>query len=313
MKFAWYIARRLAAGLITVFGVATACFVVLHALPGDPTDTILGETATAADRIALRRAMHLDEPLLRQYFEFVRDLVVPSRGLGQSFRHPGMTAFASIREVWPSTVALALTAALIAWCLAIPLALLAATRPRTRTDTAVGVVSLLGVAIPSLWIGPMFILLCCVAIPALPFPGPDATGPASLVLPALTLGLGMTGILTRMGRGSLREVLREPYVLAARARGLSETNVLVRHALRSAMVPLLTTGGAQLAGLLGGAIVTEKIFDRRGLGTLLLDALTQRDLPVVLACVVVMAMTAVFIQLLVDLAYVAIDPRIRLE
>jgi peptide/nickel transport system permease protein len=243
----------------------------------------------------------------------VRDLITPSRGMGQSFRHSGTTAFTAIREVWPSTLALALSAALIAWLLAIPLALAAATRPRTATDTTVGVISLLGVAIPSLWIGPMLILLFCVALPLVPFPGPDASGPAALVLPALTLGIGMTGILTRMGRGSLREVLREPYVLAARARGLSETNVLVRHALRSAMVPLLTTGGAQLAGLLGGAIVTEKIFDRPGLGTLLLESLTQRDLPVVLACVVVMAATAVFIQLLVDLAYVAVDPRIRLE
>ena len=313
MKFAGYIARRLIAGLITVLGVATMCFVVLHALPGDPTDSILGESATSADRIALRRSMRLDEPVATQYLEFVRDLVTPSRGMGDSFRHPGTTAFSSIREVWSSTLALALTAALIAWMLALPLAMIAATRPRTRTDTAVGIVSMLGVAIPSLWIGPMLILLFCVAIPLLPFPGPDASGPGALVLPAFTLGFGMTGILTRMGRGSLREVLREPYVLAARARGLSENAVLVRHALRSAMVPLLTTGGAQLAGLLGGAIVTEKIFDRRGLGTLLLESLTQRDLPVVLACVVVMAASAVFIQLLVDLAYVAVDPRIRLE
>ena len=313
MKFVWYIARRFAAGLITVLGVATVCFVVLHALPGDPTDTILGETATATDRIALRQSMRLDRPVLEQYVEYVRDLVTPSRGMGQSFRHPGVSAFTSIRRVWPATLALALSAALIAWLLAIPLALLAATHPRSRTDAVVGVISLLGVAIPSLWIGPMLILLFCVALPLLPFPGPDASGVGALILPALSLGFGMTGILTRMGRGSLRDVLREPYILAARARGLSEINVLVRHALRSAMVPLLTTGGAQLAGLLGGAIVTEKIFDRPGLGTLLLESLTQRDLPVVLACVVVMATTAVFIQLIVDLAYVAIDPRIRLE
>ncbi|MEI8259606.1 MAG: ABC transporter permease, partial [Deltaproteobacteria bacterium] len=226
MKFAWYIARRFAAGLITVLGVATVCFVVLHALPGDPTDTILGETATATDRVALRQAMRLDEPLGVQYVEYLRDLVTPSRGMGQSFRHAGVTAFSSIRRVWPSTLALALTAALIAWSLAIPMALLAAMRPRTRTDTAIGVISMLGVAIPSLWIGPMLILLFCVTIPLLPFPGPDASGPGALVLPAFSLGIGMTGILTRMGRGSLREVLREPYILAARARGLSEANVM---------------------------------------------------------------------------------------
>jgi peptide/nickel transport system permease protein len=312
MKLAWYLARRLLAGLVTVVGVATVCFVVLHALPGDPTDAVLGETATAEDRIALRRALRLDQPLAVQYSEYLRDLFTPARGMGRSFRQPTTTAFQAIREVWPHTVALALTAALIAWALALPLALLAATRPRTRTDAAVGVASLIGVAIPSLWLGPLLILAFCVALPLLPFPGPDAHGPAALVLPALSLGIGMAGILTRMGRASLREVLREQYVLAARARGLSELNVMVRHALRSAMVPLLTTGGAQLTTLLGGAIVTEKIFDRPGLGTLLLASLTTRDLPVVLACVVVMAATAVMVQLLVDLAYVAVDPRIRL-
>jgi peptide/nickel transport system permease protein len=214
-----------------------------------------------------------------------------------------------IREVWPWTVALALSATLLAWLLAIPLAMLAV----TGADASVGVVSLLGVAIPNLWIGPMLILLFCVAIPVLPFPGPDAKGLGALVLPTITLGVGLAGLLTRMGRGALRDVLREPYILAARARGLSELNVLFRHALRSSLVPLLTTGGAQLAGLLGGTIVTEKIFDRPGLGTLLLKSLTERDMPVILGCVVVMAATAVFIQLLVDLAYFAVDPRIRLQ
>ena len=313
MRTAAYIAKRLLAGLVTVLAVATVCFVVLHALPGDPTDTILGETATADDRLALRRALRLDRPLAEQYVEYLRDLATPSRGMGRSFRHPERTAFESIARVWLSTVSLALTAAVFAWLLAIPLALLAATRPRSRTDATVGVVSMLGLAVPSLWLGPMLVVLLCVWLPVLPFPGPDAHGVAALVLPALSLGFGMAGILTRMARGSLRDVLGEPYILAARARGLSEPVVLVRHALRSAMVPLLTTGGAQLAALLGGALVTEKIFDRPGLGTLLLESLSQRDLPVVLASVVVMGATAVFVQLLVDLAYVLADPRIRLE
>jgi peptide/nickel transport system permease protein len=214
--------------------------------------------------------------------------------------------------VWPSTAALAFAAALIAWALAIPLALVSAARARTRTDAAVGLGSLLAYAIPILWLGPLLVLVFCVALPLLPFPGPDARDPGALILPALALGVGMAGLLTRMGRSSLREVLREQYVLAARARGLSEPNVLVRHALRSALVPLLTTGGAQLAGLLGGAVVTEKIFDRAGVGTLLLTALTARDVPVVLACVVVMAATAALVQLAVDFAYVFVDPRIRL-
>jgi peptide/nickel transport system permease protein len=312
MKLAAYLLRRLGGGLATVLGVVTVCFAILHALPGDPTDAVLGETATAEDRAALRAALRLDRPLPVQYVEYLRDLAQPSRGMGHSLRQPDRTAFSLLREAWPSTAALALSAAAVAWLLALPLALLAAARPRTRTDAAVGVASLLAYAIPSLWLGPLLILAFCVALPLLPFPGPDAHGVAALVLPSLSLGVGMAGLLTRMGRGALREVLREQYVLAARARGLSEPAVLVRHALRSALVPLLTVGGAQLSGLLGGAIVTEKIFDRPGVGTLLIQALTTRDIPVVLACVVVMAATAVLVQLLVDLAYVAVDPRIRL-
>ena len=233
--------------------------------------------------------------------------------MGESLRHPGMTCLSFVRRVWPATLALALSAAAIAWISRHP-----ARAPRSDPPTvdvrtpSIGVASLVGLAIPSLWLGPMLILAFCVALPLLPFPGPDARGLGTLVLPALSLGFGMAGILTRMGRGSLLEVLREPYILAARARGLRESSVLVRHALRTALVPMLTTGGAQLSGLLGGAIVTEKIFDRPGLGTLLLDALTNRDIPVVLACVVVMAVVAVFVQLMVDLAYVAVDPRIRI-
>ncbi|MBL8682603.1 MAG: ABC transporter permease [Myxococcales bacterium] len=305
--------RRTLGGALTVLAVVSVCFLVLEALPGDPTDTILGETATAEDRAQLRRALRLDQPFATRFAQFVLDLVIPSRGMGHSLRQANRSAASMIADVWPDTIALAVSSALVAWAIAIPLALLAASRPKTKTDAAVGVASLVGVAIPSLWLGPLLILAFCVAIPALPFPGPDARGPLSLVLPSLTLGVGMAGILTRMGRASLRETLREPFVTAARARGLSEISVLIKHALRAAMVPLLTTGGAQLASLLGGAIITEKIFDRPGLGTLLLQSLTARDIPVVLACVVVIAATAVLVQLMVDVAYVLVDPRIRLS
>ena len=311
MRLLGFLARRIGAGALTVLSVASLCFVVIHLLPGDPVDALLDESAPAADREALRRALHLDLPLHRQYTFFLGDLVL--RGLGRSFTHPDRTAFAEVLRVWPDTARLALCAALVAWTLAIPMALLAATRPGTRTDAAVGVISLVGMALPSLWIGPMLVRVFCVELPWLPFPGPDARGAMSLILPAVTLGAGMAGILTRMGRGALRDVLREPYVQTARAKGLSERVVLVKHALRSAMVPLLTVGGAQLSALLGGAVVTERLFDRDGVGLLFLDALLRRDIPVVLACVVAVAATVVLVQLLVDLAYAAVDPRIRVQ
>ncbi len=303
--------RRLGAGLLTVVTVATLCFTLLHALPGDPCDFDLGETATAAERAQCRRDRHLDDPLPAQYGHFLRDLAL--HGGGRSSVHRDRTALQEIAEVWPDTAALAGSATLVAWLVALPLALLAATRPGTRTDAAVGVLSLLGMALPSLWIGPLLIALFCVVIPVLPFPGPDASGAASLVLPSITLGSGLAGILTRMARASLREVLREPYIAAARARGLSEFAVVVKHGLRSALVPLLTVGGAQLSALLGGAVITEKIFDRRGLGSLLLESIQRRDTPVAIACVIVVAATVVLIQLAVDLAYAAVDPRIRME
>ncbi len=309
MRFLGFLARRLAAGGLTVLAVATLCFVVIHLLPGDPADAILGDTATEADRAVLRHALHLDLPLGRQYLAFLADLLF--HGMGRSFAHPDRSAWQEVVRVWPATLTLALAAATVAWTLALPAALLAATHPGTRTDAAVGTASLLGMALPSLWIGPLLIYAFCVAVPVLPFPGPDASGLGALVLPSLTLGAGMAGILTRMGRGALRDVLREPYITAARARGLSEPAVLVRHALRSAMVPLLTVGGAQLAGLLGGTFVTEKIFDRAGLGLLFLEALARRDIPVVLGCVVTVSATVVLVQLAVDLAYGAVDPRIR--
>lgn len=311
MRLAGFLARRLGAGLLTVLAVASLCFLVIHMLPGDPVDALLDEAAPASDRAALRRALHLDLPLYQQYAHFLGDLLF--RGMGRSFTHPERTAFGEVLRVWPDTARLALAAAVIAWLLAIPMALLAATRPDTRTDAAVGVASLVGMAVPSLWIGPMLVRAFCVELPWLPFPGPDAHGAASLILPAITLGAGMAGILTRMGRGALRDVLREPYILAARAKGLSSRVVLVKHALRSAMVPLLTVGGAQLSALLGGAVVTERLFDRDGVGLLFLDALLRRDIPVVLACVVAVAATVVCVQLLVDLAYAAVDPRIRAQ
>lgn len=311
MRLLGFLARRLGAGALTVLVVATLCFGALHALPGDPCDFDLGETATADDRARCHRERHLDRSLPSQYAYFLSDLAF--HGMGRSSTHRDRTAFQEIAEVWPDTAALALSATLVAWLVAIPLALLAATRPGTRTDAAVGVASLAGMALPSLWIGPMLVALFCVAVPVLPFPGPDASGFASLVLPSITLGAGLAGILTRMARASLREVLKEPYITAARARGLSELEVVVKHGLRSALVPLLTVGGAQLSALLGGAVITEKIFDRRGLGSLFLDSIQRRDTPVALGCVVVVAATVAIIQLSVDLAYAAVDPRIRVE
>lgn len=305
-----YVARRVIEGVLTVLAVATAVFLLLHILPGDPVEQMLGDAASSEDRAALRRHLRLDRPILQQYTAFLGDLVDGT--LGRSFRQPDDTVASRIVEVLPDTVALALAAVLVAWWIAIPLGVVAATRRDTWWDRVASVSSLIGLAVPAIWLGPLLILLFAVELRVLPLPGDDASGLPALILPAMTLGSALAALLTRMTRASMLEVLGENYVLAARARGLGPIAVTVKHALRTALLPVVTIGGAQLGAVLGGTLVTEKIFERPGLGTLFLDAFLARDIPVVQGCVLVIATLHVAVNLAVDLGYAVIDPRVRL-
>lgn len=308
---ATYAALRILRALVTVWGVVTLVFLLVHLIPGDPVDAILGDQASAEDRTALRRALRLDQPLGAQYAAFVADTLDGS--FGHSFRQRDREVSALIKTVAPHTARLALVAMVIALGTALPLGIVAASRRGSGWDRTASGLAMLGLAIPNIWLGPLLVLAFGVKLRILPLPGDDPSAPLGLVLPALTLGTALTAVLARQTRAAMIDTLGQPYVLAATARGLSRGTVLIGYGLRNALLPVLTVSAAQLSGLLSGAVITEKIFERPGIGTLFLDAFFDRDIPVIQGCVLVIASVYVVVNLLLDLAYGLADPRVRLS
>ena len=302
-----YIVRRLILVLPTLLGVATLVFFFIHWLPGDPVDVMLGENASAADRDRLRRALGLDQPLWSQYASFLTRAAVGD--LGQSLRD-GMPVTRLVLERLPPTLLLSAAGGFAALLIAIPLGTLSARYRGRWIDGAATGFALLGASMPNFFLGPLLVLVFSVWLGALPVSGADS--PSSFVLPAITLGLGMSAILTRLTRAAVLDALSADFVRTARAKGLSETRVFLRHALRSALLPVTTVFGLQLGGLLGGAIITETIFAWPGIGRLTLQAIDSRDYPLVQGCVLVIACGYVAANLLTDLAYRRLDPRVRL-
>jgi len=303
-----YLLRRLAWLIPTCLGVVSLIFLLRPLIPGDPIDFILGESAQAADREALRRAFHLDEPLARQYLLFLKGLTRGNLGVSIHSRRPVVRL---IRERYPATLKLTLASILIALVLALPLGVLSAVRRESALDHTAMAGALLGAAMPNFWLGPLLILLFAVQLGWLPVSG--AGSPAHLVLPALTLGTSLAAILTRMVRSSLLEVIGQEYMTTARAKGLSEGVVICKHGLRNALIPVITLIGLQFGALLAGSIITETIFAWPGLGRLTVTAIQARDFPLLQGCLLTISLSYVLINLLTDLAYAAADPRIRLN
>jgi peptide/nickel transport system permease protein len=297
--------RRLSVLVPTLFGAATLVFLLLHVVPGDPIDVMLGESAAPAAREELRARLGLDRPLAEQYGRWLTGLA--RADLGESIRS-GRPVTELLAERVPVTVTLALTALLVAVSIGIPLGVLAANAPGSPVDRLALAVSLGAVATPSFWIGPMLVLLFAVELGLLPVAGHGTA--AHLVLPALTLGTGMSGILIRMTRAALLETLSDDYVRTARAKGASRTRVLLTHALPNAATPVLSVLGLQLGAVLAGSVVTETIFAWPGLGRLVIEAIQSRDYPVVQGAVLVIATVTVLANLLADLAQAAVDPRV---
>jgi peptide/nickel transport system permease protein len=289
----------------TLFGAATLVFLLLHVVPGDPIDVMLGESAAPAAREELRARLGLDRPLAEQYGRWLTGLA--RADLGESIRS-GRPVTELLAERVPVTVTLALTALLVAVSIGIPLGVLAANAPGSPVDRLALAVSLGAVATPSFWIGPMLVLLFAVELGLLPVAGHGTA--AHLVLPALTLGTGMSGILIRMTRSALLETLSDDYVRTARAKGASRTRVFLTHALPNAATPVLSVLGLQLGAVLAGSVVTETIFAWPGLGRLVIEAIQSRDYPVVQGAVLVIATVTVLANLLADLAQAAVDPRV---
>ena len=299
------ILTRLGAALVVVVGVCTLVFLLIHLVPGDPVEAMLGERAQASDRLALRAALGLDLPLWEQYRRYITGLL--HLNLGQSFLDQRPVA-AILAERLPATLRLALAGLGIALVVALPLGMLAARFRGTALDSAAMTLSLAGISIPNFWLGPLLILVFSLWLGWTPVSGDEA--PVSIVLPAITLGTALAAILARMVRASMLEVLQEDYVRTARAKGLSEAVVLRRHALRNALLPVLTLVGLQLGGLLGGAVITETVFSWPGVGSLLVESIHARDFPVVQGCVLLISLIYVLVNTATDLAYAWIDPRI---
>ena len=306
-----YLAGRLARALLTVIGLVTIVFLLVRLIPGDPVEAILGDQAGPDEKAELRRALNLDRPVGEQYLSFLGEMADGT--LGTSFRHPDRSVWSLMRDVLPSTIVLAVAALLVAWLVAVPLGTLAAARAGRGWDKIASAAAVLGLAIPNIWLGPLLILAFGVKLRWLPLPGDDLAGPEAIILPAITIGTALAAVLTRQTRAAMIDVLSEQYISAARARGVPSMNLLLRHALRNALLPVMTIGAAQLGALLSGTVVTEKIFERPGLGTLFLDAFFARDIPVVQGCVLVIAVIYVGVNLVVDLAYGVVDPRVRLS
>jgi peptide/nickel transport system permease protein len=298
--------RRVVALALVLWGVSTLVFLIIHVTPGDPVDLILGETAEPADKASMRAALGLDQPLPVQYGRFLWNLV---RGdLGRSL-HTNRRVLETILDRLPATAELAVASLLLALALALPLGILAAIRQRSWLDLTAMCFALLGVSIPHFWLGPILIIVFSVALDWLPVSGHGDL--AHLILPTVTLGTALASILARMTRASMLEVLRMDYIAVARAKGLHERRVLARHALKNALIPLITLLGLQLGGLLSGAIITETIFAWPGIGRLTVEAIQRRDYPLVQGCVLVIAAVYVCVNFLTDLAYTWADPRIQ--
>ena len=303
-----YLVRRLLLTIPVLLGVATLVFALIHLVPGDPAQSMLGESAAPEDVARLREALGLDRPLLVQYQAFLGGLL--KGDLGRSFRY-GTPVVSEIRSRLFRTLQLAVAAMLVALALAIPLGILAAVWRGTAVDHAAMTLSLVGISMPNFWLGPLLAILFAVQLGWLPVAGTGS--PAHLVLPAVTLGAGLAAILARMTRASLLEELRELYVLAARARGISRARAILRHAFRNSLIPIVTIVGLQFGAVLTGTIITETIFAWPGVGRLLIQAINFRDYPLVQGCILFISFTYVVMNLLTDLAYGLLDPRIRLE
>jgi|SRR5688572_1087784 peptide/nickel transport system permease protein len=301
-----YALRRIALTLPVLLGVATLVFALIHLVPGDPAQVMLGESASAADLTELRTRLGLDKPLLVQYREFIAGLL--QGDLGTSFRYNTPVA-REIGQRLGRTAELALAAMVVAVVVAVPLGVLGALYRGRWIDQLATTVSLLGVAMPNFWLGPVLAIVFAIYLGWLPVSGTGTW--AHLVLPAATLGGALAAILARMTRATLVDELRELYVLAARARGIARGRAVVAHALRNSLIPVVTIIGLQLGAVLTGTIITETIFSWPGVGRLLIQAISFRDYPLVQGCILFIAVTYVTMNLLVDLVYGFLDPRIR--
>ena len=303
-----FLTRRLLLLVPTLLGVTLATFLMLHLTPGDPVTIMLGEFASASDVARLRAELGLDRPILVQYLKFLGRAVRGDLGSSIRSRRPVQE---EIAERLPPTMLLALAAQVLAVCAGIAAGVTAAAARRPSVDSAIVAVTLVGLSMPTFWSGLLLILLFSLTLGWLPITA--SGGLRALILPAVTLAAPAAAVLARVTRASVLEVLRQDYVRTARAKGVSERLVVYRHALRNALIPVLTVAALQFAGLVAGAVIVESVFSRPGLGRLAVTAILSRDFPLAQGIVLVVASMYVFVNVGVDLVYGVLDPRIRYQ
>lgn len=304
----YFLAKRLAIGLLTIWGVVTAVFVVIRLAPGDQATVALGPDATAEEIAALRHTLGLDQSVLVQYLSYLGDVVRLDFGESYRFGRPAMDA---VVERFPATIQLTVAATAIAIVAGLVLGVVAGHRPGGVLDRVVSTFALGMQALPPFWIGIMFILIFALQLQVLPSAGGGSF--ANLVLPAITLSIPFTALVARMTRSSVAETMSEALVQTARAKGLTETQVLSGHVLKNSLIPVVTVIGLQVGTLLGGAVVIETVFAWPGLGSLLVSAVGNRDYAVVQAATVLIAICVIVLNLAADVVNAKLDPRIRLE
>jgi peptide/nickel transport system permease protein len=304
--FRRYLAERFVASVVTLLGVSFIVFLMVRVLPGDPARVIAGLLATEADIARIRTDLGLDRPLHVQYAIFLKRLALGNLGVSARTSEP------VVRELKPrlaATLRLALVSAGLATAVGILAGSLAATRPYSTFDYLISLVTLFGVSMPVYWLGLMLIIVFAIHLNWLPAAGAD--GPESIILPAVTLAGFSIALIARMTRSTMLEVLRQDFVRTARAKGLRERLVVARHALKNALIPVVTVVGLQFGSLLGGAVLTETVFGWPGMGQLLVESIFSRDYAMVQGIVLVFSFLFILTNLVVDLCYAFIDPRIH--
>ncbi len=304
-----YIIRRFAQMIPITFGILTLVFSLIHLIPGDPARQIAGENAREEDVLAVRKALGLDQPLWTQYVTYLGHVV--QGDLGRSFQ-TNEAVSKQIAERYPATIQLAFGSMIVALIVAFPLGVISAIYRNSWVDNVARFFALIGVSMPSFWFGPLLIIAFAINHTWFPVSGREE-GLRSLVLPSMTMGLALAAILTRMIRVSLAEELTQLYVTTAIAKGATRIKAIFRHALKNALIPVITVLALQFGSLLTGAIITEQIFSWPGLGRLLIQSISTRDYPQVQASILVIALTYIVVNFASDLLYGVVDPRIKLE
>lgn len=301
-----FIAKRLVAMIPVLLGVTLVIYLILNMAPGDPAKVILGEQATPEQIAELREEMGLNDPVLVQYARYIFNLV--QGDMGESY-NSGLKCNVEIFARFPNTLRLTICAISLAVILALPIGIIAAVKQNSIFDGVSMFIALIGLSMPVFWLGLLLILFFSLRLGW--FPSSGAEGWKSLVLPTVTLGFQQMASIARVTRSSMLEVIRADYIRTARAKGVAESKVITKHALKNALIPTVTVVGLQFGGMLGGSVMTESVYAWPGVGRLMVQSINKRDIPMVLGCVIMFSVTSSVVNLLVDVLYGFIDPRIK--